>query len=267
MNLAVSLCFSLAVLYLALLCVWNRGDVSEHELFFLPRWEVFHRLLPSTPSLFLIHFLPFLSEPSISKIFFWYTASWVLPHHLTPFHKGHRWLFLLLNPTGPFKFYVPELYGYYHWWLFPPWLSLFPGPLQSPAFRFPSCLSGSSFPSIFTDALQLPSPQMLLFHRFHPYLFLFTLHTSFRQHLPFLWLHTLSLSLGFGFIYSVSYWLFSLNFPWALHTQPGKKRTHQLLLNHSKIFLVLVALPPIPDKNLNYPRPLSQLSHSIPKSG
>lgn len=103
-------------------------------------------------------------------------------------------------------------------------------------------------------------------HRFHPYPFLFTLHTSFRQHFPFLWLHTLSLSLSFGFIYSVSYWLFSLNFPWALHTQPGKKRIPQLLLNHSKIFLVLVALPPIPDKNLNYPRPLSQFSHSIPKS-
>lgn len=72
--------------------------MSEHELFFLPRWEVFHRLLPSTPSLFLIHFLPFLSEPSISKIFFWYTASWVLPHHLTPFHKGHRWLFYCSIP-------------------------------------------------------------------------------------------------------------------------------------------------------------------------
>lgn len=40
-----------------------------------------------------------------------------------------------------------------------------------------------------------------------------------------------SVSLGhsFGFIHSISYWLFSPNFPWALYTQPDKKGTRQPL--------------------------------------
>lgn len=137
-----------------------------------------------------MQFLPFLSEPSISEFFFWYTASWVLPHHLTPFHKGHRRLSYcsvpqdLSNPT--FLNYVAIIIGDIFLLGFLSFLRLCVA-LHSDSP--PTSQGAPSHPSLPMLFLFLPL-ECCYFHRFHTHPFLFTLCTSFRQHLPFLGLHT-----------------------------------------------------------------------------